>query len=164
MRSLRSLSRNDKDYIKKSPTLPSRYACHLLVVRAVNKPHNSGTVRALTQALTHLASARTTGIRCAMKCLVRPNKGRLTAQNATIKPRRCGKPQSSAGRLPRTELCGLFIYEISPLAYANSVCGFPKGTLRKVSSASPPRAGTVRALTYALTHLGLHGQRVSIVL
>ncbi len=114
---------------KQLSTLP-----YPLVVRAVNKPHNSGTVRALTQALTHLASARTTGIRCAMKCLVRPNKGRLTAQNATIKPRRCGKPQSSAGRLPRTELCGLFIYEISPLAYANSVCGFPKGTLRKVAS------------------------------
>ena len=43
-----------------------------LAVRAVNKPHSLGTVRALTYALTHLASARTTGIRCAMKCLARP--------------------------------------------------------------------------------------------
>ena len=30
------------------------------------------TVRALTFALTHLTSARTAGVRCAMKCLVRP--------------------------------------------------------------------------------------------
>ena len=43
-----------------------------LAVRAVNKPHSSGTVRELTQALTHLASARTMGVHCAMKFLARP--------------------------------------------------------------------------------------------
>ena len=32
----------------------------------------SVTVRAPTFALTHLTSARTAGVRCAMKCLVRP--------------------------------------------------------------------------------------------
>ena len=44
------------------------------------------------------------------------------------------KAAKFSGTAPAQNFAAFFIYEISPLAYANSVCGFPKGTLRKVAS------------------------------
>ena len=42
-----------------------------LVRRIANKPPHCGHRSRLAYALTHLTSARTAGVRCAMKCLVR---------------------------------------------------------------------------------------------
>ena len=45
-----------------------------LVRHIANKPPHCGRRSRLTYALTHLTSARTAGVRCAMKCLVRRKK------------------------------------------------------------------------------------------
>ena len=58
------------NFFLRKPLTPA--TCRL-AVRIVYKPHSSVTVRALQYALTHLTSARTAGIRCAMNCLVRPS-------------------------------------------------------------------------------------------
>ena len=72
------------------------------------------------------------------------SKGRPTAQNATIKLRsEKAKAAKFSGTAPAHRPLRLFIYEISPLAYANSVCGFPKGTLRKVASLRSSREMTL---------------------
>ena len=53
----------------------------LLVRRKVLCRHPQSPFAHLLFALTHLTSARTTGIRCAMKCLVRPpSPGRIKYQ------------------------------------------------------------------------------------
>ena len=44
-----------------------------LVRHIANKPPHCGHRSRLTYALTHLTSARTAGVRCAMNCLVRPS-------------------------------------------------------------------------------------------
>ena len=109
-----------------------------LVRRIANKPPHCGHRSRPAYALTHLTSARTAGVRCAMKCLVRRKKAGVRCSVCVSEPQ---------------------LYQSARKPLALATCRLAVRIVYK-----PHSSVTVRALHMRSLISLRHAQRVSAVL